>query len=63
MTVKDACALLIKEANIGCEHLVRTRWSKRAQRLSLRYIDDDAVHATTDFAATVALTAKAPFLR
>ena len=59
MTVAEACTLLVKDASVACEHLVRTRFGKRAERLSLRHVGDSAVHSTTDFAATVVLTSKA----
>ena len=58
MTVARACERLVEDANIACEHWARTRWSKQAQRLSLRHLGSGAIHATSDFAATVALTAK-----
>jgi hypothetical protein len=58
MTVADLCKLVVNEASTASSHWLRTKYSKRAQRLGMRHMGQNAVHGSTDFAATVALTSK-----
>ena len=58
MTVAALCKKVVELATVASEHWLRTRYSKRAQRLGMRHMGLNSVHGSTDFAATVALTSK-----
>jgi len=58
MTVAALCKKVVELATTASTHWLRTRYSKRAQRLGMRHMGSSAVHGSTDFAATVALTSK-----